>query len=324
MYHMRLFLMLSCISLSMTLNAQYTDLPANITWTGPNVSTGTATVDEIETAYNYGRTQENTALSTNIPAIDFPDATVWATMNNNQRALWIINQERVARGILPLESTASEVIAVAQDYCQYLIDNETTGHYADGHNPLYRLQQDATISACMQAYNENIGYSYSNNSVAPTFVVERLIYWLIYEDASASWGHRQNFFKSNFNDDSGQTGKEGLLGVGYVVSTSYKTYNYTAFVVFNIIDPCATWQYPQTEVTQAFFDEKLSIKQSQFFLFDIAPLSIIEVSTVEGKVILKQTSTGTEYSSPKLSNGMYILNVQYPDSRSFASPIQIH
>ena len=87
-----------------------------------------------------------------------------------------------------------------------LIDNDTTGHYADKHNPLYRLQQNANQS-CMQAYNENIGYSYSNNSVPPTFVLERLLYWLIYEDASANWASSE-FFKSNFTDNSGEIGKK--------------------------------------------------------------------------------------------------------------------
>ena len=296
-----------CVISNLTVFSQYVDLPANIAWTGPNISLGTATVDQIETAYNYARSQENTALKTQIPEIDFPNAAVWATMNTNQKALWIINQERTARGILPLEGTAPEVIEVAQNYCQYLIDNDTTGHYADGHNPLYRLQQNEKINACMQSYNENIGYSYSNNNTAPTFVVERLIYWLIYEDAISNWGHRQNFFKSNFNDNSGEIGKEGLLGVGYVVSTSYKTYNYTAFAVFNIIDPCSTWEYPATSIKQNTNTDNIFVQDSRLYITHLSKRSVVEIVSSSGAIIESETIHTDMYTSSVLIPGNYIV-----------------
>lgn len=310
------FIYTYCLILLFTIStrAQYTDLSANITWTGPNVSLGTATVDEIETAYNYARTQENTDLSTNLPQIDFPEASVWQTMNTNARALWIINKERIDRGIQPLEGTAPEVIDVAQQYCQFLIDNDTTGHYADGHNPLYRLQQNATIQSCMQAYNENIGYSYSNNSVPPTFVLERLLYWLIYEDASANWGHRQNFFKSNFTDNSGEIGKEGLLGVGYVVGTSYKTYNYAAFIVCNIIDPCDTWNFPTISIETVFPSEYIAVKNSQIILSHIPRYSTIELCTLDAKVLERVVCSSESYTSSIVAKGTYIIRVIEQDS----------
>lgn len=315
-----LYFTLYCTLIS---QAQYTDLPANITWTGPNISLGTATVDEIETAYNHARTEENTALSTNLPSIDFPASAIWQTMNIQEKALWIINSERVDRGIQPLEGTATEVTEIAQTYCKYLIDNETTGHYADGHNPLYRLQQNAKINACLEAYSENIGYSYSNNTVAPTFVVERLIYWLIYEDASANWGHRQNFFLSNFNDNSGETGKEGLLGVGYVVSTSYTTYIYTAFVVFNIIDPCATWDFSVTEITKPFPENYLFVKDSQLTITNIPKESRIELFTNNGKRVLQVISQSDSYTSSGLKPNSYLIRIHYPNNTIYTSNFTI-
>lgn len=101
----------------------------------------------------------------------------------------------------------------------------------------------------MSAYAENIGYTFHSGSPnPPTHTLERMMFWLIYEDSIAEWGHRRAFFTESFVDDSGESGKEGLLGTGFVLGTNYSyngnTFDYSALSVFNIIDPKPNWEYP--------------------------------------------------------------------------------
>jgi uncharacterized protein YkwD len=292
-------------------NAQYIDLPLNIAWNAADIINATTTVDDVESAFNNARTKENTALGTSIPAINFPTNAVWQTYSPNKKAFWIVNQERVARGLLPFEDTAVQVIGVAQQYCQYLVDNDTSGHYADNHNPLYRLQQNADINACMTAYAENIGYWWGSNM--PSTYLERIIYFLIYEDAASAWGHRKNFFLSSFNDNSGKTGAEGLLGTGMVISQNYKTNNYAIIAVFNIIDPCATWVYPQgssglqgiENTPMVYVTHNPSILHVQ----NVSSIAGIQISDMNGREVLNSQNTSELVDISSLPSGIYIAQV---------------
>ena len=247
---MKKHILTACLSilLQTCLFGQYIDLPNNIEWTGGNVAAGTATVETVETGYNYGRQQENYLLGTAIPNIDFPSETVWNTMTVNQKALWIVNEERTARGLMPFEDTAQQLITIAQDYTQFLVDNDTTGHRADDKSPEIRLRENPDIDVCMQRFAENIGYVFSGYSVPPSCALERMIYWLIYEDSIAGWGHRKAFFHETYTDYSGVIGKEGLLGTGFVIGQNFVyngfTWNYVAMSTFNMTDPCSSWIYP--------------------------------------------------------------------------------
>lgn len=291
--------------ISQSLYSQYINLPANIAWNGPNVVAGGTTVDDVEAAFNNGRTQENTALGTNLPAINFPTNTIWNTMSLQEKSIWIINKERVDRGLVPFEACADELIGVAQNYAQYLFDNDTTGHIADGHNALYRLQQNATVNSCMQSYCENIAYTYSGYANAPTNAVERMIYWLIYEDAGSAWGHRKNFFVSTYIDNSGVIGAEGLLGVGYVQGSDYRTWLTGAVVVFNIIDPCSSWVYPIVSIENNQKDIVIENKNNEILIQSDFAFQQISIIDNQGKVLNKYDGAIRQISILGLPKGLY-------------------
>jgi hypothetical protein len=298
---------------SQSLYSQYINLPANIAWNGPNVVAGGTTVDDVEAAFNYGRTHENTALGTNLPAINFPTNAVWNTMSLQEKSLWIINKERVDRGLVPFEACVDELMGITQNYAQYLFDNDTTGHIADGHNALYRLQQNATVNSCMQAYAENIAYTYSGYANAPTNAVERMIYWLIYEDAASSWGHRKNFFVSTYNDDSGVLGAEGLLGVGYVEGSDYRTWLTGAVVVFDIIDPCSSWVYPPVSIQENQKDISIENKNNEILLQSDFILQSIAIIDNQGKIVKQFDGNVRQISTIELSKGLYHIQLVTKD-----------
>jgi uncharacterized protein YkwD len=119
------------------------DPTADIGW-----SAGTAGVADIQAAFNNARTQENAQLGLSLPMLSLPSQAEWDALSDNERALWLINAERVDRGVQPLHGVESNVAGVAQYYADYLLDNDTWGHDADGNNPWERLDTNPTIQAC--------------------------------------------------------------------------------------------------------------------------------------------------------------------------------
>ncbi|MDA3883626.1 MAG: T9SS type A sorting domain-containing protein [Bacteroidales bacterium] len=299
--------------------AQYTDLPQNLEWTGGDIGSGTATTHDIESGFNTARSEENSLLGTNIPSITFLEDAIWTSMSTNAQALWLINQERIARGLIPFEDTAQEVITVTQNYADFLFQNDTTGHYADGLNPKIRLETNEKIDTCMYAYAENIGYNFhSGYSTPPTHTLERMIFWLIYEDSIASWGHRRAFFTESFIDDSGESGKEGLLGTGFVLGTNYSykgtTYDYSALSVFNIVDPKSNWEYPEPIIIETKINTENNsfpeIRDKTLYVNSTQDISEISVFSLCGSILTSAENTNT-LSLRELKAGVYLIKIGF-------------
>ena len=98
-------------------------------------------VAAVQTRFNTARTNENNQLGTSIPMMTLPSQAVWDSLNNGQKALWLINCEREDRGVAPLDGLEANVAGVAQYYAQYLMDNDAFSHNADGKNTLGTTQQ---------------------------------------------------------------------------------------------------------------------------------------------------------------------------------------
>src|SRR5688572_19084889 len=139
--------LLTCIALvylPMHLFAQYyKDLNSDITQTPSSLSSG---VSSIQSAFNNARTHENQQLTTSLPQLTFP--ANWISMSVQQRATWIINKERVDRGLKAFTGTDTNVVSIAQYYANYLLKNDKFGHNEDGLTPSTRLNKSATIAAC--------------------------------------------------------------------------------------------------------------------------------------------------------------------------------
>ena len=212
-----------------------TDPTADIPW-----SAGFTGVADIESAFNAARTMENAQLGTSMPALTMPTQVAWDAMRDGEKALWLINREREDRGLDPMHGVEANVTQVAQNYAQYLFDNNATGHTADGHDPWWRLNQNSAINACHDFLSvaENLAYFWSSaDDIA--LPMARSIYMWMYENSASAWGHRHTMLWYPYNDNYGSSPQEGFLGVGRV-SGPHMGWPYSEIVVMNVFDPCAT------------------------------------------------------------------------------------
>ncbi|MCP4625246.1 MAG: CAP domain-containing protein [bacterium] len=215
------------------------DPTADIPW-----SCGTSDAIDIECAFNAARNAENNQLGTSLSPLTLPEQGVWAAMDDGQKALWLIDRERVDRGIAPLHGLEDNVNSVAQSYAQFLMDNDAFGHYEDGTDPWQRLDANPAIAGCRDFLSvaENLAIFWTSGSSIP-LPIERSIFMWMYDDSSSSWGHRHAILWYPYNDNSGPAGKEGFLGIGRA-SGPHDGWNYSELIVMNVFDPCATWTYP--------------------------------------------------------------------------------
>ncbi|WP_062056792.1 CAP domain-containing protein [Aquimarina longa] len=226
-------------------HAQYPDNPtSNIPW-----NSGETTIQDIQKAFNYGREQESLQLGISLPMITLPLSSKWDIMSDNEKALWIINEERIARGVTKFSGISEEASEIAGNYAKYLGDNDVFGHSEDGKSPWERLDTNPTIAACNDGSQvvENLNVAASSSGF-PKFSVVKAIYGWIYNDKSSAWGHRHACLRSDFKDNGGIQNEEGLIGIGKAEVRNYKgpfsnRWDYVTIVVYNVFDPCATWNY---------------------------------------------------------------------------------
>ncbi len=215
---------------------------------------------DIEAAFNNARRDEESQLGLAANALgDLSLPAGWASMSIDNRALFIINAERTARaGLsasvigLPFTAIQSNIDGIAQYYADYLVDNNASGHDADGYHPHERIDNDPMLGSCHEFINrsENIAafWTSGNSNALP---VERAIYGWIYEDSIQSWGHREAVLLQDddlgnqgygFTNNYGDAGSEGFVGIGFAESPTYDPYNFGfsnmgTVVVMNIFDP---------------------------------------------------------------------------------------
>lgn len=221
------------------------DPTADIPW-----SAGTGGVADIQAAFNNARAQENSQLGTSIPMLTLPGQAQWNGMSDAQKALWLINRERVDRGVPPLHDIETNVQGVAQYYANYLLNNNTWGHEADGRSPWERLNDNPAIGACHDflSVSENLAVFVTSGSSIP-LPIERSIYMWMYEDGNCcGWGHRHAILWYPYTDNSGPAGREGFLGIGRAHGGPYKgpfsqTWPFAEIIVMNVFDPCPSWPY---------------------------------------------------------------------------------
>src|SRR5512139_3560389 len=70
------------------------DPTADIPW-----SAGYSGVPDVQAAFNNARRVENAQLGTSLPMLAFPSQAEWDVLNDSQRAFWIVNRERLDRGV---------------------------------------------------------------------------------------------------------------------------------------------------------------------------------------------------------------------------------
>ena len=102
-------------------------------------------VADIQKAFNDARANENTQLGLSMPALVLPAQNDWSAMPDGEKALWLINRERVDRGLDLFDGLETNVQDVAQQYAQFLLDNDKWGHEEDGQTPWERLDDNPVM-----------------------------------------------------------------------------------------------------------------------------------------------------------------------------------
>lgn len=213
-------------------------------------SAGTSTVGDVETAFNTARASENSQLGLSLPLLELPSQAAWDAMSNGERALWLMNRERIDRGVEPLTAAEASVTGVAQAYAEWLLANDAWGHTADGSDPVSRMGAHAAIGACRDplSVSENLAvFATSGTSIG--LPVERAVYRWMYDDGSCcGWGHRHAILWYPYDDNSGFAGEEGFLGIGRASGGPYQgpfegIWNFAELIVMNVFDPCSAWLF---------------------------------------------------------------------------------
>ncbi|GAB3928230.1 hypothetical protein GCM10028804_34620 [Larkinella terrae] len=233
----------------------------------------------------------------------------YATFSPNDRALFLINQERIARAGqvypgttavlgLPMEAVESALVNTAQTQANYLVANNVFSHAGSGGSTPDTRVGNTYPAACQTAmgYSENIYVACSSSATTPTFLVEQAIFNWLYRDSATNWGHRKAMLIQNddiylapppntlrgYVNDHGSASSEGFLGIG-IASTQVGAYSASCsggfaghVVVMNIADPTAN-------------------ASCTFNTTDALPVRLLSFSGVsrEGKVVMGW-STGRE------------------------------
>jgi phage anti-repressor protein len=215
-------------------------------------------VSDIEAAFNYARSLDSTVKG---KKLILPSQEVWDKMSKEDQALYILNRERVDRGLKPFEGVfemnealkelkpqnPKTLADVAQGYTNLLYESTSLSHTLDG-TPTQRIERVASIKDNKEyiPYNESL-YAEGNSYKLTSIPLIKAIYTWIYADAVVAegkpWGHRAMCLMKVENDDFGIKGAEGLLAFGLKQGNSSKLYPnfWTSIVTMNAINPLASF-----------------------------------------------------------------------------------
>lgn len=217
------------------------------------------TVEDIASAFNKARAQDSTISQ----ALIMPSQEIWNSMSIQERGLYLLNNERYYRGIKPYEGATQEVIDVATSYTQTLYDTDDFQHNADG-TPWERLDRNEKINNNRDffSYAENL-YVHASSSGYLKNPIAKAIYGFIYDDSGSAWGHRNFCLANGLNDNSGESGVEGLLGFAVKQGQEYEYFGnsnyYSTIVVMNAFDPANTWESSRTIKTTFCSKDRKSV-----------------------------------------------------------------
>lgn len=242
-----------------------TNLTQDIEWIA-----GFTDTEDIEEAYNFGRREEELQLGLAAESLGFLSLPAeWEVYSISQKALFLINDERVSRGGvdygngsvlgLPLDALEENMNNIAQNHANWLAANNEFSHTGEnGWSPFDRIDNDPVLGNSTSCHEfltraENLTGFWSSTSSIP-MPIERAIYGWLYEDASSSWGHREAVLLQNmdlsgndwgYSNNYASPASEGFLGIGMVESINgdWNPYNFGTWVnagtlvVMNVVDP---------------------------------------------------------------------------------------
>ena len=219
-------------------------------------SHGFSTVADIAASFNNARRQEEIQLGLGTNAIqdlEMPDQVTWDIMNNEEKALYLLNDERVARmGVnygsgpvdgYPFEGVGQNLTLSSQNYAEYLMNNNQFTHCPTPSNcPTDRINA-AVGSGCSEfiPYTENLyaGVNLLPNHTFPDAIASGIYNWS-YKDDVDNWGHRRMNLFQGFNENYGDSDKRGIIGIGIKTGGPYLGWASGVVFVFNYFDPVSS------------------------------------------------------------------------------------
>lgn len=221
-------------------------------------------VNAIEDAFNHARRQEEKQLDLppgSLGEIALPRQENWDARTDQNKALFLINQARRARGgsaagVLGLRLTGLQehVQALAQSYAETLVARNAFTHVVDGRDPFDRIAADPVLGPCSEFLGraENLALFATTSDSIPLYL-EKAVYNWLYVDAGSAWGHRETLLLQDrdlagdpfygFKNNVPGSAHEGFIGVGVVHSQDgrYDPLGWgidtTVLVVLEVIDP---------------------------------------------------------------------------------------
>ncbi|MGL4758608.1 MAG: CAP domain-containing protein [Patescibacteria group bacterium] len=161
-------------------------------------------------------------------------------MSVSDLSYWLLNNERINRGLTPLAAPRSQVNNIAQNYSNALAQSGQFTHTLNGTTPWGRMDQDPLLKSCRE-FNPRMESLYKFSSkglnISDKLKVLHAFYNFIYVDATSNWGHRQHLLV-NYSDNHSVMGSEGFIGTG-LTNTIRNGWNETYFVI-ETIDPLPT------------------------------------------------------------------------------------
>ncbi len=196
--------------------------PHGISWSSGSFSN----VKDIEKSFNHARSFDKTVVK----HLNMPIQAKWDSWDIQQKALYLLNSEREARGIKPFDGISSLVIEIAQNYADLLQQIGNINYYENEKIP----------NLSLLANNKNLFYGFSemvsHDIISDSDAIVKSIYSWIYLD-DENWKNRKFIFSIGLNDNSSLENREGLLGIG-ISNGNYQ------IVTMNAFDPSSSFDDP--------------------------------------------------------------------------------
>ncbi|MCK5917490.1 MAG: DUF5011 domain-containing protein [Cocleimonas sp.] len=231
--------------------------------------TQSLSVTDIEKIFSTARQQDDSVEEINLK---LPKQAVWDNYTSAQKALYLINSERCARGLRPFEGVEPKVsLKPAQYYADYLANKELYSHHADFNSPEGRLLQYAGIQSDSGRLGHNadntahwdwrkereaiamIGLSSTIDYPVVNSPVVKAVYNWLYNDKTSHYTNRGVLLRKGLRENSRYAAKEGLIGLGIAskkteqLEGAVSRFLTTYYLVLNVFDPNKQWDMQQVK-----------------------------------------------------------------------------
>lgn len=259
----------------------------------------------------------------------------WASLSDDQMALYIHNSERVARGCKPFYGVENGLSVISQAHSDWQVTNNVfshTGSSAYGTGGTYTVcplpattlngstmsqrinYTTSSVKNCYESAAESVSIrlSTSTSSASLNYPVASALFEWIYRDGGGSmWGHRINVLKT-YTDNYGGTDSEGFIGVGVTSQLTGVPYAY-----FKVSDGTCT-NYAGVRITTINYYDPQAAPSCSFSFSTTLPVELLSFDAQKSKSFVE-----LNWETASERNSDYFLVERSPDGSSFETIGQV-